>query len=119
MWYDLPVMEILKSLDPIAQALVATCFTWLLTALGAAVVFVSREIERRLLDLMLGFAGGVMVAASFWSLLAPAINMSKGGLLPIWLPPPPDFFSAAPCSASSIGSCLTCISAFPLIKRKG
>jgi ZIP family zinc transporter len=61
-------------------------FTWGVTALGASSVFATRQFSRRALDLMLGFAGGVMIAASFWSLLAPAIEMSAGGLLPAWLP---------------------------------
>ncbi|MBU0681271.1 MAG: ZIP family metal transporter [Proteobacteria bacterium] len=75
------------SLSPILQALLATCFTWLVTALGAAVVFFFKTINRRVLDGMLGFAAGVMIAASYWSLLAPAIAMveESGGI--IWLPP--------------------------------
>lgn len=75
-----------KNLDPVLQALVATCFTWLLTALGAAVVFFFKSINRKLFDGMLGFAAGVMIAASFWSLLAPAIEMAKDFNLPPWLP---------------------------------
>jgi len=72
--------------SPILQALLATLFTWGVTALGAAVVFLRREIDQRLLDAMLGFAGGVMLAASYWSLLAPAIEMTEeaGGIA--WLP---------------------------------
>jgi len=58
------------------QALIATTFTWLLTAAGAALVFVFKEVKRKWLDFMLGFTGGVMIAASFWSLLSPAIEMS-------------------------------------------
>ena len=53
-----------------------------MTALGAAVVFTARQISRRILYAMLGFAGGVMIVASFWSLLAPAIAMSQGKDLP-------------------------------------
>ena len=68
------------------QALIATCFTWGVTALGAASVFFTRTVSRRLLDAMLGFAAGVMIAASFWSLLAPAIDMAEGGMLPAWFP---------------------------------
>lgn len=59
------------------QALVATLFTWSVTALGASVVFFFRTINRKVLDAMLGFAAGVMIAASFWSLLAPAIEMAE------------------------------------------
>ena len=59
-------------------ALIATTFTWVVTALGASLVFVVKDLNRRALDGMLGFTGGVMIAASFWSLLAPAIEMSPG-----------------------------------------
>jgi len=75
------------NLDPVLQALLATCFTWFVTALGAALVFFFRTINRRVLDGMLGFAAGVMIAASFWSLLAPAIAMAEeSGGLPAWVP---------------------------------
>lgn len=74
------------SLSPILQAFLATMFTWGLTALGAAGVFLTRQVNRRVLDAMLGFAAGVMIAASFWSLLAPAIEMSELQGLPGWLP---------------------------------
>ncbi|HEY78663.1 MAG TPA: ZIP family metal transporter [Dehalococcoidia bacterium] len=57
-----------------------------MTALGAAAVFMARDISRRVLDAMLGFAGGVMIAASYWSLLAPAIEMSEGKGIPPWVP---------------------------------
>jgi ZIP family zinc transporter len=80
------VVNIAQNLPPVFQALLATLFTWGVTALGAAVVFTTREVSRKLLDAMLGFAGGVMIAASFWSLLAPAIEMSEGGSLPSWFP---------------------------------
>jgi len=80
-------MDILLRLDPVAQALVATLFTWFVTALGAGLVFFFKTINRKVLDSMLGFAAGVMIAASFWSLLAPAIAMSEAaGELP-WLAP--------------------------------
>lgn len=78
--------DIIKDLSPIVQALLATLFTWGVTALGAAIVFTTREVSRKLLDVMLGFAAGVMIAASYWSLLAPAIEMSEGGSLPSWFP---------------------------------
>ncbi|MDQ3793325.1 MAG: ZIP family metal transporter, partial [Actinomycetota bacterium] len=74
-------------LPPVVQALLATCFTWGMTALGASLVFGTKNVPRKLLDAMLGFAAGVMVAASFWSLLAPAIELSAGGMLPEWVPP--------------------------------
>jgi ZIP family zinc transporter len=70
-----------QELSPVTQALLATLFTWGVTALGAALVFFFKTINRKLLDGMLGFAAGVMIAASFWSLLAPAIEMveAEGG----------------------------------------
>jgi ZIP family zinc transporter len=79
-------MAYLEALPPIVQALLATFFTWGVTALGASGVFFTREVNRRVLDAMLGFAAGVMIAASYWSLLAPAIEMSEGGTLPAWFP---------------------------------
>tara|TARA_B100000315_G_scaffold260938_1_gene328018 strand:- start:7744 stop:8556 length:813 start_codon:yes stop_codon:yes gene_type:complete len=81
------VKEFFLNQHPIMQALLATTFTWGLTALGASVVFFFKTLNRRVLDAMLGFTGGVMIAASFWSLLSPAIEMSENGPLPSWLPP--------------------------------
>ena len=75
-----------SNLSPIWQALIATCFTWFLTALGASLVFFFRTINRKLMDGMLGFTAGVMIAASFWSLLAPALEMSMELDGPPWLP---------------------------------
>ncbi|XP_043676326.1 zinc transporter ZIP11 isoform X4 [Vespula pensylvanica] len=66
----------LKEYSPIVQALLGTLFTWALTAAGAGLVVIIRGKQRKLLDISLGFAGGVMVAASYWSLLAPAIEMA-------------------------------------------
>ena len=80
------IVDYFKGLNPILQALLATLFTWGVTALGAAGVFFHKSVNRRVLELMLGFAAGVMIAASFWSLLAPAIEMSEGSGLPAWLP---------------------------------
>ena len=77
---------ILWNLHPVLQALIATCFAWALTALGAAGVFIVKDISRKALDLMLGFAAGVMIATSYWSLLAPAIEMSEGKDIPAWVP---------------------------------
>ncbi len=65
------------SLSPVVQALLATLFTYAMTAAGAGLVFLHREIKPRTLDGMLGFAAGVMIAASFWSLLAPGIEMAE------------------------------------------
>jgi ZIP family zinc transporter len=67
----------LIDIGPVYAALLATVFTWLLTALGASFVFMFKGLNRKVLDVMLGFTGGVMVAASFWSLLNPAIEMSE------------------------------------------
>lgn len=75
------------SLHPILQALFAGLFTWAVTAIGAAAVFWTRQVNRKLLDAMLGFSGGVMLAASYWSLLAPAIQIAKHGPFPAWFPP--------------------------------
>jgi ZIP family zinc transporter len=66
-----------SSIDPTFAALLATTFTWLVTAMGASLVFFFKTMHRAVLDAMLGFTGGVMVAASFWSLLNPAIEMSE------------------------------------------
>jgi ZIP family zinc transporter len=85
--------DILFELNPAVQALLATLFTWGMTALGAAMVFIGRDISRKMLDGMLGFAAGVMIAASYWSLLAPAIEMSEGKALPSWVPPVTGFLA--------------------------
>ena len=74
-------------LNPVLQALVATLFTWAMTAFGAAAVFFFKTVDRRLLDAALGFAAGVMIAASFWSLLAPSIVLSEEMGLVKWGPP--------------------------------
>lgn len=86
-------MEALQSLHPVIQALLGTTFTWGMTLLGASLVFLHKDLSRRFLDGMLGFAAGVMIAASFWSLLAPAIDMSAGGKLPVWFPATIGFLS--------------------------
>ena len=72
------VVEFFINIDPVLAAFLATVFTWFLTALGASLVFFFKNMNRVVLDGMLGFTGGVMVAASYWSLLAPAIEMSSG-----------------------------------------
>lgn len=72
------IISFFESIDPILAALLATLFTWGLTALGASLVFFFKTMNQTVLDGMLGFTGGVMVAASYWSLLAPAIAMSEG-----------------------------------------
>jgi len=80
------MMNLIQSLHPVIQALIGTIFTWGVTALGATVIFMRKDPSRQLLDGMLGFAGGVMIAASYWTLLAPAIEIAQGGQLPAWLP---------------------------------
>ena len=72
------IVEWMTQMGPVKAALVATIFTWFLTAAGASLVFFFKDMHRKWFDGMLGFTGGVMVAASFWSLLAPAIEMSDG-----------------------------------------
>ncbi|MEW6564084.1 MAG: ZIP family metal transporter [Spirochaetota bacterium] len=79
-------MEWLASLGAVPQALVATLFTYGVTALGAGTVFFFKSINRKVLDAMLGFAGGVMIAASFWSLLQPAIELSEAMGGSPWIP---------------------------------
>ncbi|MCT8136865.1 ZIP family metal transporter [Anaerobacillus sp. CMMVII] len=80
------MLEVFIGLDPVVQALIGTLFTWGMTALGAALVFTSKGVNQKFLDSMLGFAGGVMIAASYWSLLAPAIEMAEGHSVPSWVP---------------------------------
>ena len=75
----------MQELNPVIQALIATLFTWAVTAAGAALVFFTRDINTKVMDSMLGFAAGVMIAASFWSLLAPGIEIAEDlGHIP-WL----------------------------------
>jgi len=77
----------ISELHPVLQALVATGFTWFVTALGASGVFFFKTIRQKVMDGMLGFAAGVMIAASYWSLLAPAIEMAEQrGNVPSWVP---------------------------------
>lgn len=70
-------MEWFMELTPVVQALLATLFTWGVTALGASTVFFFKNINKKVLNAMLGFAAGVMIAASFWSLLEPALDMAS------------------------------------------
>lgn len=80
------MVEWFLALSPVMQALVGTCFTWFMTALGAGLVFFFKTIDRKVMDGMLGCAAGVMIAASFWSLLSPAISMvEEAGGVP-WIP---------------------------------
>ncbi len=81
------IIDYFESIDPVLAAFLATLFTWGLTALGASLVFMFRDMNRKFFDGMLGFTGGVMVAASFWSLLAPGIEMSPGEGFEKTIPP--------------------------------
>lgn len=67
----------LIEIGPVWAAFIATMFTWLITALGASLVLLFRKPTRKAFDILLGFAGGIMVAASFWSLLSPSISLSE------------------------------------------
>ena len=62
-------------MNPILLAFLATLFTYIITVLGASIVFLFKNFNQKILDIMMGFAAGVMIAASFWSLLAPAISL--------------------------------------------
>lgn len=78
-------MDFFYDLNPAIQALIATLFTWSVTALGASLVFIFKKVNKNLMDSMLGFAAGVMIAASFWSLLAPSIEMAENLNMCAWL----------------------------------
>ncbi|MFP4347652.1 MAG: ZIP family metal transporter [Thermodesulfobacteriota bacterium] len=71
------MITFLQQFNPIVQALIATLFTWFVTAAGAALVFGTKQVNAKLMDSTMGFAAGVMIAASFWSLLAPGIDMAE------------------------------------------
>ncbi len=79
-------MDWISNLSPVLQALIATLFTWFVTALGSSTVFIFKTINKKVLNGMLGFAAGVMIAASFWSLLAPAISMAEEAGQIAWIP---------------------------------
>lgn len=79
-------LDFFKKFDPSIQALFATIFTWFLTLIGSSFVFFGRKPNRKLFDCALGFAGGVMISASFFSLIIPAIEYSKNLNFPIWFP---------------------------------
>jgi ZIP family zinc transporter len=81
------MIQFFNQFNPIIQSLFGTFFTWGVTALGAAGVYLSKEISKKLLDGMLGFAAGVMIAASYWSLLAPSIEISEQLGVPSFIPP--------------------------------
>ncbi len=79
------MINFFNNLNPVIQALIATIFTWSVTLLGAALVFFFKKVNKNIMDGMLGFAAGVMIAASFWSLLSPAIEMAENLKMISWL----------------------------------
>ncbi len=86
-------MKELLNYNPVLLALIATLFTWLVTAAGSSMVFFFKKINQKVLNSMLGFAAGVMIAASFWSLLLPSIEMAKESGKPEWIPAMVGFLS--------------------------
>ncbi|TNF47268.1 MAG: ZIP family metal transporter [Bacteroidetes bacterium] len=99
------VIKFFESIDPVMAAFLATTFTWFVTALGASLVFFFKKMHRGVLDAMLGFTGGVMVAASFWSLLNPSIEMSE------------KMFPSAPWMPAAVGFALGALFLFFLDKK--
>ena len=89
------MIDYIREFHPVNQALLGTLFTWFLTALGAAAVFFIKEVNKKLLDAMLGFAAGVMIAASCWSLLIPSIDMATEMEIPAWIPAAAGFITGA------------------------
>lgn len=87
------MIEFFIKLNPVIQAFLATLFTYGVTALGAALVFLFKKVNKTIMDAMLGFAAGVMIAASFWSLLSPAIEMAISLKMIAWLVAFSGFFS--------------------------
>ncbi len=79
------MLEYFTNLNPVLQALYAGLFTWFMTAFGSATVLATKTINRKILDMMLGFSAGVMLAASFWSLLMPGFELAKQMGLSLWL----------------------------------
>ena len=79
------MINIFLELSPVMQAFLATLFTWGVTMLGASIVFFFREVKKGIMDALLGFSAGVMIAASFWSLLSPAIDMANSMNMISWL----------------------------------
>ncbi len=79
------MVHILSNFSPVLQAFIACLFTYSVTAIGAALVFLFKKVNKNVLDAMLGFSAGVMIAASFWSLLSPAIEMATNLKMTAWL----------------------------------
>ncbi|MEM2138596.1 MAG: ZIP family metal transporter [Candidatus Woesearchaeota archaeon] len=74
------LINFFSSLPVFFQALIATLFTWFITALGSSLIFFVKDVNKKILDFMLGFSAGVMIAASYWSLLKPAIELTNSWL---------------------------------------
>lgn len=79
------MFDFFVNLSPVWQALLAALFTWGITMLGASIVFFFKKVNKSIMDALLGFSAGVMIAASFWSLLAPAIDMAESFKMNSWL----------------------------------
>lgn len=79
------MINFFNNLNSVNQTLIATLFTWSITALGAALVFFFKKINKNLLDAMLGFSAGVMISASFFSLISPSIEMANNLNMNVWL----------------------------------
>ncbi len=84
-------MSWFETINPVIQAFIATLFTWAITALGSLVVCFFKEVNKKVLNTILGFSAGVMIAASFWSLLSPAIDLSAELGYIVWLLPATGF----------------------------
>lgn len=78
--------HIFGGMNPVLLALIAGCFTWAMTALGSGMVFFFKNINKTILNTMLGLAAGVMVSAAFWSLLSPAVEMAEENGTVVWMP---------------------------------
>lgn len=79
------MLDFFSELSPVTQALIASLFTWSITTLGASIVFFFKEVRKGIMDALLGFSAGVMISASFWSLLSPAIEMATNLKMTSWI----------------------------------
>lgn len=115
------MFDFFLNLHPVVQAGLAGIVTWFFTALGSSLVFFMGEINRKLLDAMNGFAAGVMIAASFWSLLAPSIEYAEAGGYGKWafFPALVGFVAGASSSAYWTRLSPTCTWIRPGLKQKG
>ena len=103
------MVDAIRDLSPVVQVLIATGFTWGMTMLGAALVFLTSEVKRWVLDAMLGFAAGVMIAASYFSLLAPSIEFAEACSPSPCIPAVFGFLAGVSFCGVSTAYCLTCI----------